>query len=429
MSRNMPRENNAAAPADPACSNRARLDPARLDPACSVPARPDPARRDTALGGPLAASVRIGFIMLYAAVLVLGVGWASGNVHRVNPDQRAVVLRFGQVNRVQQSGLLLAWPQPIEQVRLLPASDRQIEYKIEAQQTGFQSDETDMQLAPNDDVIHLQGDRDLNNSAYLMTGDGNVVRLDATLFYSITDPAAYLLADDRLRPALRRVYLASAVALAAARNLDDFLVAQPNQAGADRSGAGQSGTETNAGRASVDAKIATRAAETAATLAARRQALHSELVVAINRRLRALRASGDDLGVVVGRADVVALLPPVAKAAFDAVLTASQIADQTAAAARTDAARAMQEAERERDRLVTEAAAAAEERVRAASADVAPIEALETQETASNRDLLLSHAYHEQIASILRHAGDVTVADIRGGSSLVLPGPQTGNPQ
>ena len=84
----------------------------------------------------------------------------------------------------------------------------------------------------------------------------------------------------------------------------------------------------------------------------------------------------------------------------------------------------MQEAERERDRLVTEAAAAAEERVRAASADVAPIEALETQETASNRDLLLSHAYHEQIASILRHAGDVTVADIRGGSSLVLPGPK-----
>ena len=61
-------------------------------------------------------------------------------------------------------------------MRLLPAADRQIEYKIEPQQTGFQSDETDMQLAPNDDVIHLQGDRDLNNAAYLMTGDGNVVR-------------------------------------------------------------------------------------------------------------------------------------------------------------------------------------------------------------------------------------------------------------
>jgi regulator of protease activity HflC (stomatin/prohibitin superfamily) len=342
--------------------------------------------------------------MLYAAVLVLGVGWASGNIRQVPPDQRAVVLQFGRVSRVQQSGLLLAWPQPIEQVRLLPASDRQIEFRIEVQQAGFPSDETDMQLAPNDDVIHLQGDRDLNNAAYLMTGDGNVVRLDTTLFYSITDPAAYLLAEDRIGPALRRAYLTSAVALAAGRNLDDFLVAQPDDAAP---GPGP-------------------AAETAATLAARRQALRSDLVASINHRLQALRASGDDLGIVVGRADVVALLPPIAKAAFDAVLTASQIADQTAAGARTDAARILQEAERERDRLVTEASAAAEERVRSASADVAPIEALEAQESAGNRATLLAHAYQDQIAAILRHAGDVTAVDPRGGQSLVLPGPVAG---
>ena len=363
---------------------------------------------DPALRGPLAASVRIGFVMLYIAVLVLGITWASGNIHQVPPDQRAVVLRFGRVSRVQQSGLLLAWPPPIEQVRLLPASDRQIEYKVEAQQANFQSDETDMQLAPNDDVIHMQGERDLNNAAYLMTGDGNVVRLDATLFFSITDPAAYLLAEDRLRPALRRAYLASAVALAATHSLDDFLVAQPDQPGPD---------------ANVSAAGAALKAESAATLAARRQALRSDLVMAINRRLQVLRASGDNLGIVVGRADVVALLPPAAKVAFDGVLTASQIAEQTAAAARTDAARTEQEAEREHYRLVTEAAAAAEERVRNASADVAPIEAIELQETASNRDALLSRVYRTQIAAILQRAGDVTVADTRDGQFVLMPAP------
>jgi modulator of FtsH protease HflK len=361
---------------------------------------------DPAMRGPLASSVRLGFVMLYAAVLLLGAGWASSNLRQVPPDSRAVVMRFGRVNRVQESGLLLAWPRPIEQVRLLPASDRQIEYKVVQQNTGFQSDETDMQLAPNDDVIHLQGDRDLNNANYLLTGDGNVVSLDATVFFTITDPAAYLLAEDHVRPALNRLYLASAVALAASRSLDDFLVARPDQ---DRT-------------APVGTTRASATAEAVATLAARREALRGDLVTAINRRLQALRRSGMDLGISVGRVDVVALLPPVAKAAFDAVLTATQIADQGAAAARTDAARMTQEADRQHDQLLTEASAAAEERLRTASADTARIDALAAQETPANRDALLTRAYQTQIATILHHAGDVTAVDMRGGQQVVLPG-------
>jgi regulator of protease activity HflC (stomatin/prohibitin superfamily) len=361
---------------------------------------------DPAMRGPLASSVRLGFVMLYAAVLLLGAGWASSNLRQVPPDSRAVVLRFGRVNRVQESGLLLAWPRPIEQVRLLPAPDRQIEYKVVQQNTGFQSDETDMQLAPNDDVIHLQGDRDLNNANYLLTGDGNVVSLDATVFFTITDPTAYLLAEDHVRPALNRLYLASAVALAASRGLDDFLVARPDQDMARPAGAAP----------------ASHAAEAAATLAARREALRGDLVAAINRRLQALRRSGMDLGISVGRVDVVALLPPVAKAAFDAVLTATQIADQGAAAARTDAARMTQEADRQHDQLLTEASAAAEERLRTASADTARIDALAAQETPANRDALLTRAYQTQIATILQHAGDVTAVDMRGGQQVVLPG-------
>jgi regulator of protease activity HflC (stomatin/prohibitin superfamily) len=359
---------------------------------------------DAALKGPLAASVRLGFVMLYAAVLVLGAGWASGNVRQVPPDSRAVVLRFGRVVRVRQSGLLVAWPAPIEQVWLLPSSDRQIALRIRGQKTGFVSDETDQVVIQKDDVIHMQGNRDLNNANYLMTGDGNVVRLDTTLFYTITDPAAYMLEKDRLEPALTRAYAASAVALAASRSLDDFLVARPDESGKD----------TNAPAGS---------AESVAALASRRQALRGDLVAAINRRLAALRAGGEDLGVMVGRVDLVALLPPIAKNAFDAVLTASQIADQGIASARTDAARITQEADRRRDQLLTEASAAAEERVRRASEDVAPVAALEAQETPANRETLLTHAYQEQIAAILRRAGEVTAVDARGGQGLVLPAP------
>lgn len=358
--------------------------------------------QDPALRGPLAGSVRLGFLMLYAMVFVLAAGWLTTNLRQVPPDSRAVVFRFGRVNRVQEAGLLLAWPTPIEQVRLLPAADRQIAYKVKAQQTGFQSDETDMQLEPNDDVIHLQGDRDLNNSAYLMTGDGNVVSLDATLFYTITDPTAYLLVEDRILPALQRIFLASAVLLTASRNLDDFLVAQPDQ---------------------MDDGTADLANPAVARLAARRQALRSDLVAAMNVRLNALRLAGEDLGVEISRVDLVALLPPIAKNAFDAVLTAAQISDQEAAAARTDAAHMTQEADQQRDALLAAASAAADERIRMAMAQTDPVDALETQETPSNRDTLLTHAYQDQIAAILQHIGDVTAVDMRGGKQLILPGP------
>ena len=119
---------------------------------------------------------------------------------------------------------------------------------------------------------------------------------------------------------------------------------------------------------------------------------------------------------------MVALLPPVAKNAFDAVLTAAQIADQEAAAARTDSARMLQEADQQRDQLLAAASAAADERIRTAMAETDPVDALEAQETSANRDTLLTHAYQDQIAVILQHAGDVTAIDPRGGQQLRTAG-------
>jgi len=344
---------------------------------------------------PFAGSVRLGFRMIYAAVLLLAVGWATSNLRQIAPDNRAVVLRFGRVDRVRNAGLLLAWPRPIEEVRLLPARDRQIALPIAFQRNSFQSDETDVQFAPNDDVIHLQGDRDINNAAYLLTGDGAVVQLDATVFFEITDPTAYLLAGDRVQPALQRLFRESVVAFAASHGLDDFLVARPERS----------------------------TGEAAAALAARRRAVRGDLQNSINAHLQALRARRQGLGVAISRIDLVALLPPAAKPAFDAVLTAVQTADQGAAAARSDAARMVQEAERERDRVLAEATAAASERVRAAKADTARVAALESQETPATRDALMAEAYREQIGAIMKKAGEVTAVDTRGGQQLLLPGP------
>jgi regulator of protease activity HflC (stomatin/prohibitin superfamily) len=370
--------------------------------------------RDTAgadLSGPLAQSVRITFHALYLATAVLAIVWATGNIRPVPSDSRAVVLRFGRVDRVQEAGLLIAWPKPIETVRLLPARERQIPLPIDDAPDAtsdarmvFQTEkmnptpapETDLQIVPNDDVIQLRPQKDADNAGYLLTSDGSVVELDATLFFEITDPAAYMLAESHVRPALRRLYLATAVALAASRDLDDFMVARPDQ---------EAGGATDA------------------TVAARREALRGDLERGIDDRLAALRRQGIDLGVEVSRVDVVPLLPPIAKAAFDDVLTAAQTADQEAAAARTDATRIAQEADQQRDQILTEAKATAEEQVRSAEADVAAVKALEARSLTEDRADLLAETYRDEIGAIMQKIGGVTAVDLSGGQHLILPGP------
>lgn len=343
----------------------------------------------------LAEGVRLGFRAGFVAVLLLTIGWSVGDLRQVPPDSRAVVLRFGQIERVREAGLVLAWPNPIEQITMVPAYDRQVALKMAVPLNSGPSSETDYMVRQPDDVVTLRRQKDAWNGQYFLTGDGSVVRSDATLYYRVTDPAAYVLSRDHVDPALQRLYRASAAMIAASHDLDDFLVARP---------------EDPAHPASAD-------------IAGRRQALRGEMVAAINDRLAGLRRRGADLGVEVSRIDIVALLPPLAKAAFDDVLTASQIADQTVAAARTDAARITQQAQRSLDRSRSEAVAAAEEQVRVAAAETADVGLLHNEITPANRDSLLAQYYRDRIGAILRRIGHVTTVDMRGGQPLIIQGP------
>ncbi|HEY1413053.1 MAG TPA: SPFH domain-containing protein [Rhodopila sp.] len=343
----------------------------------------------------LTQAVGLGFRAGFVAVLLLAVGWAVSGFRQVPPDSRAVVLRFGQIERVRDAGLVIAWPSPIEQITLVPAFDRQVPLKIAVPANSGPTAQTDFELHQPDDVVTLRHQRDAWNGQYFLTGDSSVVQFEATLYYRVTDPAAYVLSRDHVDPALQRLYRGAAVNIAASHDLDDFLVARPEDPAHP-----------------VDIAVA-----------ARRQALRGQIVAAINDRLAALRRGGSDLGVQVSRIDVLALLPPLAKAAFDDVLTASQIADQTVAAARTDAARTIQEAQRAHDSSRAEAEAAAEEQVRVASAQTADVGVLHAEFTPANRDSLLAQYYRDRIGAILGKIGHVTTVDMRGGQSVIIQGP------
>jgi modulator of FtsH protease HflK len=341
--------------------------------------------------GPIAQSVAIGFRAVYVATLLLAVLWLTTNVREIAPDSQAVVLRFGRIVRSQQAGLLIAWPRPIEAVRLLPGPDRQLSRDVAV--LPAESEKAQAVISSGTQALP-------ENIAAYLTGDGNVVLLNATLIYRISDAQAYALSESHVAAALDRVFRATTVRVSASRNLNDFLVVQNNAA--------PNGANDAAGDAST----------------AVRSEVRNSLLESTNTRLQQLTAAGASLGIELQRIDMTAWLPPDAKTAFDAVLTATQAADRGVAVARTDAERRRQEAERERGRLLSAAEATAKELVVSANVDTARIVAIEREETPQTRASLLLRAYRSDVADIMNRVGSVTLIDPQSGVRLVLPGKQ-----
>ena len=330
---------------------------------------------------------RLAFLGLYAVTVFAAVAWGVSNVRQIDPQNRAVVLRMGALDRIQNSGLLLAWPRPFEQVVIVPAADRVSERRIEnllRSDVALQADRKASFATPVSDA--------LAGSGYLLTGDAGVVQLDVRVFYNVTEPYAFVLQGEHVLPALDRLVTRSAVALTAARDLDTILVARPELIGTD-----------------------SQAAE-------RRERLRGDLVQGINQQLATLSATGQGIGVQVVRVDVQSSLPGPAVNAFNAVLTASQHAEQAVATARNEAAKVTQSATQQADRAVEQAQAQASERLAKAQADTATISNLAKVQQAGNDPGLMLRLYRERMPRILGQAGSVTSVDPNDDSRLIIQG-------
>jgi regulator of protease activity HflC (stomatin/prohibitin superfamily) len=339
------------------------------------------------VNSPWLQASRLAFLGLYAVTLLAALGWAVSNVREIDPQNRAVVFRFGELDRVQNAGLLLAWPQPFEQVVLLPSADRVIERHVETllrSPTALAADKVTSFATPMSDA--------LAGSGYLLTGDAGVVQLDVTAYYKVTDPRAFVLQGEHVLPALDRLVNRSAVSLTAARDLDTILVARPELVGSD-----------------------SQSAE-------RRERLRGDLVQGINAQLGELTSTGVGLGVEVVRVDVQSSLPAAAVNAFNAVLTASQQADQAVANARTDAEKLNQTATQQADRTLQVAHAQASERLAKAQTDTAAVTGLAQSIQNKSDPGLLLRIYRERVPAILKQAGSVTTVDPRDDSRLIIQG-------
>lgn len=105
------------------------------------------------------------------AVLLL---WVVSGVYIVAPEQQGVVTRFGAYVRTDDSGLNYHAPWPIEKVVKLPVT------VVNQLEIGFRSEMDGM------DAVDVQAE------SMMLTGDQNIVDLDFSVSWRISDPALFL---------------------------------------------------------------------------------------------------------------------------------------------------------------------------------------------------------------------------------------------
>ncbi len=124
-----------------------------------------------------------GFGVLGTLVFLFGflalVGWFGFTV-RVNPDERAVVQRFGSFDRELTNGINFRWPYPIEEVDKVPFTrQRQVEIGFNSASSG--GGYYGPGRAPN-----------RTEESLMLTGDENIVDANFTVFWTVKDAPAYL---------------------------------------------------------------------------------------------------------------------------------------------------------------------------------------------------------------------------------------------
>jgi Cu+-exporting ATPase len=122
------------------------------------------------------------------ALLLLG-GYALSGFTQIAPDERGVVLQFGRPVADLEPGLHYRWPWPVERVvRIQPDRIRTVE-------VGFRTTAGAKKVPEAMSWASLHGAdgiKRVEDEAVMITGDGNLIEVQATVRYRVTDPRVYL---------------------------------------------------------------------------------------------------------------------------------------------------------------------------------------------------------------------------------------------
>jgi len=146
-----------------------------------------------------------------AVLIVFGAYLAWGSTWTVRQNEAGVQVRFGRVVRTVPAGLHITLPWPLEKIRTVPVTEQR------TMPIGFTLVDRAQGLGPRDDEVQW------------LTGDTNIVELQATVLYTISDPVSYLygvspMSDGRSRAfTIRKSCEAALTSLIAEMPIDSVL--------------------------------------------------------------------------------------------------------------------------------------------------------------------------------------------------------------
>ncbi|HMP81309.1 MAG TPA: protease modulator HflK [Verrucomicrobiota bacterium] len=141
----------------------------------------------------LAEALGSSFFFVKLVMLVLIIVFFASGVVRVQPGERAVILRFGKPTgkgdaQLLEPGLHFAWPPPIDEVVRIPIG--QIQSVTSG--VGWYATTPEMEVAGTEPPPMPSLNPAIDG--YTLTSDGNIVHARATMGYRVTDALAYVFA-------------------------------------------------------------------------------------------------------------------------------------------------------------------------------------------------------------------------------------------
>ncbi|MEE0815782.1 MAG: FtsH protease activity modulator HflK, partial [Desulfovibrio fairfieldensis] len=119
-----------------------------------------------------------GRAVLLVLLAVVGL-WLLSGIYIINPDEQGVVLCFGKYERTEGPGPHYAWPVPIETVykpQVTQVLRSEVGFRSVGQSATFQQGQV----------------RTIPEEASMLTGDENIVNVQFSVQYKISDPVQYL---------------------------------------------------------------------------------------------------------------------------------------------------------------------------------------------------------------------------------------------
>jgi P-type Cu+ transporter len=165
--------------------------------------------------------------------------WFISGLTSIAANEVGVVQRFGALQTDLPPGLHVRWPWPVEEVtRVRPAEVRTVEVgfrmisDVQAQQLELaRTEQNKLRRAgnPNNDggltwsSAHAEGIARQTDESLMLTGDGDLIELLATIRYTVDDPRGYLFSSQNPDAILRSVAEAVFRELIAARSFQALL--------------------------------------------------------------------------------------------------------------------------------------------------------------------------------------------------------------